>query len=75
MASSELGALVDSELNSLSINTPAEVEAFTALPGMPGDDNNLKTVRENIAASRGEYFISRKRIRHDTRELLAEGAL
>jgi len=73
MASRELGSLVDSELNSLGVNTPTEVRSFR-VPG-PRQKGNMKTVLDNINTSRGKVFTSRKRVRHDALRLLREGAL
>lgn len=72
MASSELGSLVDSELNSLSIDTAAEVLTFRSLDRRLGD---MTTVTDNIASTLSKQWISRKRIRHDALRLFHEGAL
>ena len=67
MASSELGSLVDSELNSLSINTNAEVLTFRSLSREIG---NMNTVISNIETTQAQFWISRKRVRHDALRLL-----
>ena len=72
MASSRLGALVLSELQSLSIDTQPEVLDFRTTSKVRPD---MKTVVENIESSRGHVFASRKRIRHDAQLLFREGQL
>jgi hypothetical protein len=80
MASSELGSLVDSELNSLGINTQPEVQDFR-VPGERRNNSlsptagNMNTVLSNIQSSRGQYWVSRKRVRSDALRLFNEGAL
>jgi len=73
MASSEYGSEVDSELNTLSIDTNAEVATFRALPRR--GSNNLVTVVDAIQTTLGRLWVSRKRIRSDALRLLREGAL
>jgi len=73
MASGELGALVDAELNSLGINTAPEVATFRALPRTR--TNDMVTVINNIQVTQSQQWISRKRVRHDALKLLNEGAL
>lgn len=84
MASSYYGSKIDTQLNSLSINTDAEVATFRALPRRQCSKkqgtavNNFQTVHDNVAAafpSKDPAWISRKRIRHDTLRLLREGQL
>ena len=72
MASSGYGTEVDSELNSLSINTAAEVLTFRSLPRRLGD---MTTVTDAIAVTKSKQWISRKRVRSDALRLLNEGAL
>ncbi len=80
MASSELGAFVDTELTALGINTAPEVKNFR-VPGERRDNSasptagNMATTLANISTSRGIYFTSRKRVRSDALCLLREGAL
>jgi len=80
MASSEFGNAVQSELQALGINTQPEVQDFR----VPGERRNeqktptagdMHTVITNIQAARGQYWISRKRMRHDALRLLHEGQL
>ena len=73
MASSEFGALVDSELDTLGINTNEEVADFRALPRR--GSNNMVTVLDNISTARSNQFVSRKRMRSDALRLFHEGAL
>jgi len=73
MASSEYGALVDTRLNALSINTYAEVQAFR-VPGAR-QTGNMATVLGLMQTSRGKVWISRKRVRSDALRLFHEGAL
>lgn len=84
MASSYFGGKIDTQLNSLSINTDAEVATFRALPRRQTCNkhgtavNNFQTVHDNVAAAfttNDPAWISRKRIRHDTLRLLREGQL
>jgi hypothetical protein len=80
MASSELGALVDTQLGLLAINTAPEVQNFR-VPGERRSNSasptagNMATVLGNISTSRGILFTSRKRVRSDSLKLLHEGAL
>jgi len=71
-SASQLKARVDTKLNSLSINTLAEVDTFTSLGR---DKGNMATVLADLQSNLGTYEPSRRRVRHDTRELLAEGSL
>ncbi len=79
MASSAYGSAIDTELNSLSINTVAEVATFRSLPrrqcsAKSGTGvNDFQTLHDAIASPK--VWISRKRIRHDSLRLLREGAL
>jgi len=72
MPSGEFGTEVDSELNSLGINTNAEVQTFRALARHQGD---MDTVLSNIQTTRTQLWVSRKRMRSDALRLLREGAL
>ena len=73
MASSELGSFVDSELDSLGINTKPEVDDFRELPHDGVDD--MTTVLDNISSTRGKQWTSRKRVRSDSLRLFHEGEL
>jgi len=80
LASSEFGAAVEVELGLLGINTAPEVADFR----IPGERRinltsptagDMNTVITNIQSDRGQFWISRKRMRHDSLRLLQEGAL
>ncbi len=84
MSSPYYGAKIDTQLNSLGINTNAEVAAFRALPRRQSCNkhgttaNNFQTVHDNVSAAFAQNdpaWISRKRIRHDTLRLFREGQL
>lgn len=85
MASSFYGSKIDTQLNSLGINTNAEVATFRALPRRQSSAksgtavNNFQTVHDNVAdsfpAPSHKVWVSRKRIRHDTLRLFREGQL
>jgi hypothetical protein len=80
LASSELGSAVDTELTSLGINTAVEVQNFR-VPGERRSNTasptggDMATVLSAIATARGQYWVSRKRVRHDALRLLNEGQL
>ena len=80
MASSELGAFVDTELTALGINTTPEVKDFR-IPGERRDNlksptaGDMFTTLAGISAARGKQWTSRRRVRHDSLALLKEGAL
>lgn len=71
--SSEFGAEILSELQSLSIDTEPEVKDFR-VPG-PRRMGDMKTVTDNIQTSRGQVWVSRKRMRSDALRLFNEGQL
>lgn len=72
MASNQRGAQVDTALNSAGINTYAEVKEFRSEGRRR---TTMQTVLGAIATAATSYFISRKRVRSDTKRLFNEGAL
>lgn len=80
MASSELGSEVLAELQTKGIDTPEEVADFR-IPGERRDNATSPTAGDmfdvlgNIQDNRGQYWVSRKRVRHDALRLQLEGQL
>lgn len=68
--SNEFSALVDTELTSLGINTKAEVDDFRRNPRRAQTNaTDMNTVITNIQTTRTQYWVSRKRMRHDALKL------
>ena len=71
---------VQSELQSLTINTDPEVKNFR-VPGERRNNaksptaGNMHTVLTNVATTLGKQWVSRKRVRSQALRLLREGQL
>jgi len=69
----EIYLAVQTELQTLTINTATEVHDFR-VPG-PRRSGDMRTVLDAVSASLGNRYVSRKRVRRDALRLLKEGGL